>query len=173
MKKLAIYVGRFNPIHAGHEAVINKMIADCGIDNCLLVIGSTNAPFSLRHFFSYKERREFIKTIFPKLKMVGIPDYGSDEDWLIALDDILLAAGFKSKDITFYGGCKEDILYFLNAKRKCKIMNRFDGTTPKISATEIRDSLIYDRPLDEFINKKIVPKIQMLFKEKWEKFKKM
>ncbi len=173
MKNFGIYCGRFNPIHAGHVAVIKKMINEVGPENCLIVIGSSNAPFSLRHFFSYRERRDMVKKLFPKTKIVGLPDFNNDSDWLLALDDLIVAAGLDPKKAIYYGGCKEDILYFFKDKRKCEIINRFDGSTPKISATEIRDNLIYNRPIDQFIDPKIVPMVTELFKKKWELFKKM
>ncbi len=51
MKTLAVYCGRFNPVHAGHEAVINTMIEQFGIENIIVIIGSSNTAQSLRHFF--------------------------------------------------------------------------------------------------------------------------
>jgi len=143
------------------------------VANCLVAIGSTNAGFSLRHFFSYQERRNFIKKLFPKIKVVGLPDYITDEEWLVALDDILTSMGINPKNVIFFGGCEEDVVFFLDKKRKCKIMNRFDGTTPKISATEVRDCLIFDRPLDGMLNPKIMTDVKKIFAEKWEKFKKI
>lgn len=47
------------------------------------------------------------------------------------------------KKITFYGWCEEDIAFFLDAGKQVMIANRFDGTTPPISATEVRDFLIW------------------------------
>jgi cytidyltransferase-like protein len=173
MKTPAIYVGRFNPVHKGHTKVIDTMLAKHGVENCMLVIGSSNAAFSLRHFFSYNERRNFIKKIFPDVRIVGLPDYHNDTEWLAALDDIISAAGMNPQEVTFFGGCQEDIRFFLDDGRKAEILNRFDGTGVKISATEVRDALIYDRPLHDMVHADIHHEIKALFKEKWEKFKKI
>lgn len=173
MKKHAVLVGRFNPIHNSHVHVINEMIKKYGQENCLVVVGSSNAGFSLRHFFSYHERREFIKKIFPDIRLVGLPDYHNDSEWLAALDDIIRVAGIDTSDLTFFGGCEEDIRFFLDDGRDCTIINRFDGTAPKISATEVRDCLIMGRPLDNYVDPVILNDLQKLFKEKWEKFKKI
>ena len=124
-------------------------------------------------FFTYQERRNFIKKIFPKIKTIGVPDYITDEEWMIALDDILISMGINLKKVIFYGGCEEDIVFFLDLKRKCKILNRFDGSSPKISATEVRDCLIFGRPLDRMVNPKILNEVKSLFAEKWEKFEKI
>ena len=168
-----VYVGRFNPLHNGHIAIISKMLELHGPDRSLLVIGSSNADFSLRHFFSYAERRAFIARAFNSIRIVGLPDYNNDRDWLTALDDLIRAAGMDPREVTFFGGCDEDIRFFHDDKRNCYILNRFDGTTAKVSATEVRDALIYGRPLEDLVHPAIIPDIQKLFKEKWEKFKKI
>ncbi|MEI6378545.1 MAG: hypothetical protein WCO55_02715 [Candidatus Falkowbacteria bacterium] len=171
MKIIGAYLGRFNPIHTAHEQVIGDMIKEFGVKNSLVLIGSANAPISLRHFFSYEERRSFIKTIFPELKVVSLPDFGNDQEWLLALDDIIRLSG--ATQTIFFGGCKEDVSTLIDGGKECRIFNRFDGTTPKISATEIRDCLIYGRSLDGLVNPQIADTIQKLFAQKWERFKKI
>lgn len=169
-----VFVGRLCPIHLGHEAVIREMIRMSGSEHhCLLMIGSANSELSLRHFFSYSERRGFAKVLFPHLPIVGLPDYESDGEWLQALDDILTAAGMDPKEVVFFGGCEEDISFFADAGRKYQVLNRFDGTTPKISATEVRDCLIHDRSLDGLVNPAIQKYVKELFADKWEKFKRI
>lgn len=167
----AVYIGRFNPLHLGHARVIDAMIQKYGVENCLLIVGSSNADFSLRHFFSYHERKGFIKKAYPDLRIVGLPDYHHDGEWLAALDDILHAAGIDPKQVTFFGGCQEDIRFFFDDNRVCEILNRFDGL--KTSATEVRDALILGKPLEGLVHPPLIPDIQSLFKEKWEKFKKI
>lgn len=94
------FVGRLNPIHVGHEQVINYMIEACGPDNSTIVIGSSNTPTSMRHFFSYSERRNFIKSLYPDIRIIGIPDFNSDEEWLVALDDLIDSLG-RTGDVKF------------------------------------------------------------------------
>jgi nicotinamide mononucleotide adenylyltransferase len=149
------------------------MINEFG-DNCLLIVGSANAPFSLRNFFSYQERRNFIKKIFPEIKVVGLPDYPNDNpQWLIALDDLLVAVFKRKEKIIFFAGCEEDVYLLVETGRSVRILNRFDGSGPKISATEIRDCLIHNRPLEGLVNSAIATEIQKIFRRKWEKFKKI
>ena len=171
--KFAVYCGRFNPIHLGHERVINSMLKEYGINNSLLIIGSSNADLSLRHFFSYDERRTFIKTIYPDIKLIGIPDYHTDETWLTALDDCLQIANFDPKQTVFWGGCDEDVSFFINTNRQVQIVNRFEKDYLKISATEIRDCLYRERPLNHLVNPKIEKDLRSRFADKWEEFKKI
>lgn len=171
--KYGVYVGRFNPVHIGHEKVITQMFKECGSENSLIVIGSSSAHPSLRHFFSYDERKSFIKALYPDVRVVGIPDYPGDPEWLGALDDILRVGGMNPSEVTFYGGCEEDVAFFLNDGRKCSFVNRFDGSSPKISATELRDALIHTRSLDGLLNPSLHTRVKDLFVVKWELFKKI
>jgi cytidyltransferase-like protein len=100
------FVGRMNPIHLGHERLIDGMIAAFGIENSTVILGSSNAPTTLRHYFSYEDRRDFVRTLYPTIRVIGIPDYRTDAEWMIALDDLI-----ESKDglgnankAQFYGG---------------------------------------------------------------------
>ena len=172
-KKFGIFVGRFSPPHLGHEAVIRNMISECGLKNCLVILGSANAPMSFRHLFSYEERRGLLRKIFTGLKIIGLPDYSTDGEWMMALDDILAFRGVNPKEATFFGGCEEDVYFFLEFQRKCQLMNRFNGTTPKISATEVRDALVEKRPLEGLLNPLIVEDVKNAFAIKWDKFRKM
>jgi cytidyltransferase-like protein len=170
--KHGVFVGRFCPMHLGHEAIIRKMLDES--ESPLIVIGSSNNSPSMRHFFSYEERRNLIRKVFPDVPIVGLPDYSDDKIWLTALDDILSISGADpSNSITFFGGCEEDVRFFFEAGRTCVLTNRFDGSTPKISATEVRDALIHGRSLENLLNPAVVEDVKILFTEKWEKFKKM
>jgi bifunctional NMN adenylyltransferase/nudix hydrolase len=170
--KQAVYVGRFNPIHLGHEAVIAKMLEQFGTENSLLILGSSTADFSERHFFSFKERTDFIKTIFPELPIVGLPDFPTDQQWLFELDKILLAKNFDPAEVAFFGGCPADLVCFLETGRTCQVLNRFDGTTPIISATQVRALLSNNKSIKNFLNPLITNKVKNLFAEKHKKSRK-
>ena len=171
--KQGIYVGRFNPMHKGHETIIRQMFEACGVENCLIIIGSCNNNFSLRHFFSYEERRQFILNVFPEARVVGLPDYGSNKAWLLALDDILKVAGIDPQRATYFGGCEEDVRFFMNDGRNCLFVNRFQAALADISATRVRDCLIEKRydELTNLLNPKLIDLIVDNFKQKWAGFK--
>ncbi len=171
--KSAVYVGRFNPIHLGHASVIEKMLEQHGVENSLVIIGSSNTPQSLRHFFSYEERKSFIKKLFPNIKLVGLPDYANDSAWFSALEDILTLGGMELSKTMFFGGSKEDIRFFEDAGYETEIINRFEGTHARISATEVRDALMLNKSLDGLVHDHIQADLKKMFGEKWEMFKKM
>ncbi len=170
--KHGVYVGRFNPVHLGHVKVIKAMLERFGPDRSLLVIGSSNTPQSLRHFFTYDERKGLIRKIFPDLKMVGLPDYHDDKVWLSALEDILNVAGFPLSETVFFGGSQEDVRFFEDEKYNTHLMNRFEGDHARISATEVRDALLMSRELEALVHPAVKDDLAKMFKEKWENFKK-
>jgi nicotinic acid mononucleotide adenylyltransferase len=150
--KFGVYVGRFSPFHIGHQRVLETMIEDCGIENCLVLIGSCNQALSEKTPFDFVTRLSWMKTLYPLIKVSGIPDYGNDKTWLIHLDSLLdlwLAnhpnCQRQEKNAStlccFYSGSEEDIEFFLIAGYQTKICSRHDGSGPVISATEIRQRL--------------------------------
>lgn len=172
-------LGRFSPIHLGHEQIIKAMREMCTCTNCLVIIGSSNAPMSKRDFFSYRQRRGFIKSVYadvPTLRLTGLPDYQDNEQWLLALDDLICAiTGLMhwqvKEEVTFFGGSQEDLRFFIEDGRRIHVVNRFDGvSSPKISASEIRDDLRHSRSITGKVNSVIESKVITTFNANWESF---
>lgn len=57
-KKVAVYIGRFQPYHLGHKAVLDKALKD--YDFVVVCIGSSHGPRTVKNPFTYEERREMI-----------------------------------------------------------------------------------------------------------------
>lgn len=175
-QQIGVLVGRFNPVHLGHIEVIKHAISTFGEENFILFIGSQSHPMTLRHFFSFTDRLEFLKLLYPKIKILGVPDFDSDDEWIQTIEHTIQTIFGKNKeeaDFVYYGGCEEDIIFFINRDRKTKIINRFDGTTPKISATEVRDALVFKRPLEGLLPETLAQTVKQKFKDRWEKFRKI
>ena len=170
-----VLVMRACPIHLGHERVLDEMLSKHGIHRSVVMLGGANEPMSLRHLFSYSDRRGLILRL-PKyngLRIVPLPDFPTDAEWLEAMDDILKSMEIDPLRAAYYGGCEEDIDFFVRANRETKIVNRFDGSSPKISATEVRDALIHGRPLKDLVNLRLQKPLLALFNKRWELFKRM
>ncbi len=77
--KVAI-IGRFQPLHKGHYHMIKKVFEEYGKENTVVVIGSIN-----RHGFenplSFEERKMMITSCFGDVKVYGLEDFESDEEW--------------------------------------------------------------------------------------------
>ncbi len=173
-RNIGVMVGRFCPMHISHEKVISHMIDACGVENSLIVVGSQNTPMSMRHFFSYSERSFLIKKVFPEATVVGLPDFDTDKEWILALNDLTEAIHGTNdqKSVTYFGGSREDVSFFEESGRNVHILNRYDGTTPKTSASEVRDRLIEGKIRGtDLINENIEEFVIDLFQKKWELFK--
>ncbi len=114
----------------------------------------------------------FIKMLNYTTKVIGLPDYETDALWSMALDDILEVAGFQPSETVFFGGCDEDIVTLQKDGRTTRVVNRFDGTTPKISATEVRDALLHNKSLDGLVNTSLHSYMKDFFNRKWKLFEK-
>ncbi len=172
MDDFGVYVGRMCPIHLGHQAIIDSMLS-YHKNNCMVVLWSCNADFTLRNFFNYQERRDLVKTLYPDIDIAWLADQNNDQLRIQSLDD-LIRLKYKGdiKNVLFRWWCEEDISFFIERDRNYKTLNRFDGTTPKVSATEIRDALIHHRPIHELVDKQIAQSITDLFAVKRKMFEK-
>jgi len=162
-----IFLGRMCPLHIGHDAVIDVMEEVCGHQNCLSLLGSSNAPVTIRNIFNNKERRMFFEKVHPNIELIDLPDYYDGNEWLHHLDMLIEESSLnKNNDNIFFGGCEQDVDFFLHANRDVRIINRFNGTTPRVSGTQIRDCLLTGRPIDQYVNPLIVQDIIDSFKQK-------
>lgn len=140
-----VFIGRFQPFHQGHKAVIDEALKRA--DEVIMLIGSANLPPSLRNPFSIAERTAMIKGAY------------ADEDAMrihcVALDDALyndtrwlqyVQAGVRSvthdldADIGLIGHSKDSSSYYLSL-----FPNWASVSVPSyhnLSATPIRDSYL-------------------------------
>jgi hypothetical protein len=165
------YVGRFCPTHTGHQVMMEVLQRAFPGPNHLLCIGSCNKPLSIRHLFDYEDRRDFIRILHPKIRIVPLPDFVEDSAWFAALDDLLRVGGMDPAEVTFIGGCQEDVQFFFTHGRRVHIVNRFDGMTTNVSGQEIRDGLIHGRSLENLLDARIIPSVEARFKLRWNQLR--
>ena len=175
MKTYGVYIGKFNPVHNGHIRTIQSML-DAEYDDYVIFIGSCNSPL----MFNYFERKTFIKNFIPNMagSIIGLPDYKHIDNnpyysqWFENMFDILR---FKwghefnyKKDLTFYGGKKEDVDFLLQAGMTVKIIDR---NVLNISSCEVRRRLEDNESIKGLVPDKIENLIldvyERKFKEKW------
>lgn len=156
-----IYLGRWAPLHKGHQRIIDKMISTHGIDNCLLIIGSSSNERTVKTPFTYFERRNFIKTLYPGIKIVGIPDVNDDTNWMTMLDDTVNSV-FPNTIPIFYGGSRKDVEWYYDYGKQVEIINRDKMV---ISATMVRELMMLGEDISKFVDEKIARNVVELFKE--------
>ncbi len=79
---LLVFIGRFQPFHKGHLAVIREGIKRA--EHLLILVGSANSGRTLRNPFTFEERRKMISRSIAEL-----PDRPDCEILITALDDHL------------------------------------------------------------------------------------
>lgn len=140
-----VCLGRFSPLQLGHQRAISTLIEKFGQDNVLVLIGSSTSINS-RTPYSYERRKAMISTIFPKLRILPLPDTnpslvhfdGSTNDlWLDNLS--ALESNFNAHFI-FYGGSTEDLAVLAERFETAVLVDRF-GIGEGISATQVRLAL--------------------------------
>lgn len=167
-----VYVGRFSPMHLGHQAMIASLIDAYG-DRHVVFIGSCNRPTSFRHLFTYEDRKDFIRAVFPNANIAPLPDFGDDRQWFGAMDDMLRLSGIDPAEAAYLGGSREDVEFYYENGRQAHIVNRYGGTTPNVSASEIRDALVERREgvLETFLDPRVAPLVKERFELRWKELR--
>lgn len=80
-----LVVGRFQPLHKGHEALIRRAMEDCV--HVVVAIGSSNAKQDTRNPFTKEERRQMIAAVFHEeagddLQVMDLPDIHDPPNWV-------------------------------------------------------------------------------------------
>ena len=162
-----VFVGRLCPMHLGHQAVIDGLVQAFGQKHVVL-IGSCNHAISIRHLFSYGDRAEFVRSVFPDARVAPLPDFeDGNENWFRALDDTIALAGADPAQTVFVGGCREDVEFFYENGRQVHIVSRYGGDTVNISASEIRDALITGRPTAGMLDDRVAALVTSRFPARW------
>lgn len=139
MKRVAIYIGRFQPLHKGHIEVINHCKKN--YDEIFVFVGSSNKRRSMKNPFSFQ-------TIATWLLRAGIDkvnplnDYiYDDEKWANQLKDIISNIYQDQEcEFTLVGHMKDDSSFYLNIfpEYKLDLLPEFNNG---LSATDIRTQM--------------------------------
>lgn len=162
--KFAVFVGRMCPIHIGHTRVINEMVDDFGVHNCLVILGSCATPLEWRVLFDYSTRKRWVKRIIPKgVRIIGMPDLPHNDDgWMELLEDYIKASfECDMSQVVFFGGSSEDIEIFDRYGHRIYNCER-DGER-YVSATNVRRLLLNGEPIDTLVDPRIVKEVVEIF----------
>jgi len=111
--KVGLVIGRFQPLHNGHVALIQKAYEEN--DVVLVLVGSANELTNYKNPFTVEERIGLIEAEFSyadRLHVKGINNYPSDNEWIqdvigrvntIEEDPTEVSLYTSEKDEDFYG----------------------------------------------------------------------
>jgi len=63
--------GRWQPLHNGHKALIQKVIDE----GSKVIIGIRDTKKSKQNPYSFKQRQEMFKKAFPNIRVIKLPDF--------------------------------------------------------------------------------------------------
>lgn len=121
--KVGVFIGRFQPFHQGHLAVIKKALEVC--EQLIIVVGSIKRAPTIKNPWTFEERKSLIEANLHavnsdsahRVKVVGVEDQMYNETvWnnsVIAL--VLEHAAAPESEIAIVGHDKDESTYYLNA----------------------------------------------------------
>lgn len=166
MYDYAIIIGRFQPFHNGHLCLVEHAFSIA--KHLIIVIGSHNAPASIRNPWNTQEREAFVKKSLQKfglerLSIIPISDSAYNfNDWIIRLQQKIANITGDSK-IAIVGHYKDDTSYYLNYFPQWSL-DTLPTQADGISATIIRNA-VFENKLDEI--KKYIPLPMVEELSKW------
>lgn len=143
----AVYIGRFQPFHAGHLACVRRALEVAA--HLIVLVGSINRPRTVRDPFGYAERREMIEAALPgalreRVVITGVADrlYNLPR-WVAgvqaAVDGIVGAVAGAGAPLTLVGHRKDATSSYLDLFPQWAFSPV--EAVPMGSATGIRDAL--------------------------------
>lgn len=151
-----VFIGRFQPFHSGHAAVVEKALQS--VDKLIILIGSSNNDRRVRNPFTFDERSEMIRIAFDhsvetgRIVCLALDDYTyQDQLWVRQVHDIVenfitddIGWTNKFPPIALCGSQKDSTGYYL------KMFPRWDSIpcdhVHPINATDIREDY-YENPV--------------------------
>src|SRR5690349_910079 len=91
---IAVLVGRFQPLHEAHLALLTRALAIAS--RCVVVIGSAFQARTPRNPFTWKERAEMIRQALPaadreRVIIVPMRDYYDEARWIASVREAVAA----------------------------------------------------------------------------------
>lgn len=143
---LAVFIGRFQPLHKGHVNIIQR--ASNLADNVLILVGSANGPRTIKNPWTYEERKEFIQSTCPypiHMFIEPLNDYVyNDNKWITEVGSKVQKIVTERKlgnRIAVVGYDKDHSSYYLNyfPQWKFEEMPAYPRSGAFIDSTKIRE----------------------------------
>jgi bifunctional NMN adenylyltransferase/nudix hydrolase len=159
MRDALVFIGRFQPFHNGHKAVIDAALNQA--KEVVVVVGSSFAARNIRNPFTFQERKAMIEACFdepkhfnysgaqgrnktPRIHVIPVSDFPYDDNkWVNAIQRIVDETIPDAQDVGLIGHSKDSTSYYLNIFPRWK--NHVEvGDVDGINATDIRKMLFED-----------------------------
>lgn len=143
--KCGLYVGRFQPIHIGHESVIRKMLNEC--NQVIIAIGSAQESGTERNPFTFEQRADLIMNVFyreclnGRISIIPLRDRyqpANDASWGDYVFQNVWDIAHRVPDAVYEGEEEERNTWYDNLDVDVVKVSR---SLVRVSATELRNAL--------------------------------
>lgn len=112
-----VYIGRFQPYHTGHHALVSQALA-LG-QQVVLVLGSACEARSRKNPFLAIEREAMIigsipEVDRPRVRFAAVPDFADNADWVATVQHAVATQVPGAQRVALLGHFKDDSSYYLN-----------------------------------------------------------
>lgn len=136
----AVFIGRFQPFHLGHKAVIERALQIA--ERIVVLVGSAGTARRPRNPWTYEERVGMIEEEFPRRVICKpLPDFTyRDDRWMEAVQNSVAGHG----SVVLVGQSKDESGYYL---KKFPQWGSEAAEGPPLNATDIRETLFGEGPI--------------------------
>ena len=157
--KLGLAVMRAQPLHIGHQKLINRMLNEC--EKIIIMLGSVQEQGTDRNPYTYIQRKQMILNVFDnnkeRITILGMFDINNPTQWADFVLDFLRESlpHLPTPDV-YYAGSSYDAQWFEKTMSKIIIEDRVDYNFPYVSGSMVRDMIkIGDLRWRQFVPKEI------------------
>lgn len=134
---------RCQPLHIGHERIIDQMLEEC--DYMTVVLGSVQEKGTQSNPFTYEERRDMLYQTFKgkKIFVTGLPDINDPPNWAKFVLDHVERLDGTSVD-AYYAGSQQDLSCWsgrVSDSIKLVEIPRSNQEFPYVSGTMVRNMM--------------------------------
>lgn len=141
--KLAVYIGRMQPPHAGHYRTIEKALEHA--DNILIILGSCFQPPTIKNPFSFDQRKQMLLSQPPEISarisnIVPMRDYTYNNGrWMKEVNSVITSQCDNRFEVLMVGHRKDKSSSYLDWFPQ---YDNFDvGSQGVLNATDIRNDI--------------------------------
>lgn len=151
--KCGLYIGRFQPIHIGHEAIIRQMLNEC--DTVIIAIGSAQESGTERNPFTFEQRADLIINVFyqyiisGRMSVIPLRDRdnpSNDASWGDYVFRNIWDIMHRTPDVVYEGEETERNTWYDNLNVE---IVRVPRDNILVSATQVREAILKGASLSE------------------------
>ena len=155
---LGLVIGRFQPIHLGHQSIIDQAYQKA--DQVLILISSSQESRTDKNPLTFEERKALVSKLYPDAIILPLKDIGVGNNslWGDYVYQTILDYGYHP-DIFVTGEEERRLNWFQNHPMDTITVSR---STIPISSTLIRENISNKEVLKQYIDSRILEDILSL-----------